>query len=781
MRCRLTDLPPARPQHSLARGGAMARPSSEGTTLEVPLLPGYEPGEPIHDSSAAVVYRAKRVSDGAHVVVKRSQGHSVSVRQLTRYRNEYELLRSIDCRGVVKAHDLLRHDGHVALVLEDLPGMSLRAWIDSAPDAPIRERLAIAIQLAEIVASVHAASVIHKDVSSHNVVYDPAGRSCTLIDFGIATRLRSEESKFGAATALEGTLAYIAPEQTGRMNRSLDHRADLYSLGVTLYELFTGELPHKTADQLEMVHFHIAGKPVPPRDRHPRVPDSLSDIVLKLLQKEPGDRYQSAAGLVADRRRCLAAIDAGRPGDRCALGSADVVDRFEPPQKLYGRTAETGMLLASFERVARGGVEPVTVAGQPGIGKTSLVQEIYQPITRQRGYFVSGKFDLLQQNVPFSALVTALQDLVQQLLTEGPEEIAAWRAAIEAAVHPNGQLIVDVVPALELIIGPQPRAPELEAVEAQNRFHLAFQNFVQLFCKKSHPLVLFLDDMQWADPASLNLITRIVSARATESLLLVLTYRDSEVAASHPFMLAVKEQTKQGVPVQAIELEPLDVPEVAELVADTLRQDAAAAMPLAEIVQQKTGGNPFFMRQFLQALYGAQLISFDSQAKRFRYDVAAVKGAAITENVAELLATKLQRLPADTQRTLRVAAVIGSRFDLRLLANVQQQSAATTDESLRPAIEAGLIAPLAGLESLDADAFQSPLVYGRFAFRHDRVQQAAYVTLPEAERPALHLAIGRAGLAMTPATELESRLFDIVGHLNAGRALIGDEAERLRL
>ena len=428
-------------------------------TLEALKFPGYQHGERIHDSSAAVVYRARRVSDAASVVIKRSQGHSVSVRQLTRYRNEYELLRSLDCRGVVKAHDLLRHDGHVALVLEDLPGMSLRSWIKCSPEAPIGERLAIAIELAEIVASVHAANVIHKDVSSHNVVYDAQTRRCTLIDFGIATRLRSEESEFKAAGALEGTLAYIAPEQTGRMNRSLDHRADLYSLGVTLYELFTGELPHESADQLEMVHFHIAGKPVPPRERHARVPEALSEIVLKLLQKEPEDRYQSAAGLVADLRRCLAALDAGRPVERFELGSADVVDRFDPPQKLYGRAAETSALLASFERVARGGVETVTVAGQPGIGKTSLVQEIYQPITKRRGYFVAGKFDLLQQNVPFSALVAALQDLVQQLLMEGEEEIAAWREAIDAAVHPNGQLIVDVVPALELIIGPSPVSP----------------------------------------------------------------------------------------------------------------------------------------------------------------------------------------------------------------------------------------------------------------------------------------------------------------------------------
>ena len=309
--------------------------------MEAAQLPGYEHGQPIHESSATLVHRARRAGDGACVVIKRSHGQSASARQLTRYRNEYELLRLLDCAGVVKAYELLRHNGQVALVLEDLPGVSLRRWIESSPEAPIRERLTVAIRLAETVAAVHAANIIHKDVSSHNVVYEADTGRCTLIDFGIATRLRSEERQFQAAAALEGTLAYIAPEQTGRMNRSLDYRADLYSLGITLYELFTGSLPHETADPLEMVHFHIAGKAVPPCDRDPRVPEAVSDVVLKLLQKEPEYRYQSAIGLAADLRRCLAELDSGGTLAPFLLGSADAIDRFDPPQKLYGRAPET--------------------------------------------------------------------------------------------------------------------------------------------------------------------------------------------------------------------------------------------------------------------------------------------------------------------------------------------------------------------------------------------------------------------------------------------------------
>ena len=744
-------------------------------------LPGYQRGEPIQDSSASSVYRARRLSDGACVVVKRSRGKEVSAGQLTRYRNEFELLRAIASDGVVKAYELVRHDGQIALVLEDLPGVSLRRWLESQIGATLEQRLRIAAQLAKVVAEVHAANVIHKDISSHNVVYDAESGRCTLIDFGIATRLRSEENKFQAPAALEGTLAYIAPEQTGRMNRSLDYRADLYSLGVTLYELFTGVLPHESADPLEMVHFHIAGKPVPPRERSANVPVAVSDIVMKLLQKEPENRYQSANGVAADLSACVAVVAAGGALEPFPLGLQDTIDRFEPPQKLYGRSAETQILLQSFERVARGAVEAVMVAGQAGIGKTTLVQEIYQPITLRRGYFIAGKFDQLQQNVPFSALVTALHDLVQQLLTESEEQIEGWRRAIVEAVSPNGQLMVDVVPALELIIGKQPRVVELDAFEAQNRFNLVFQNFLQVFCKPSHPLVLFLDDMQWADAASLNLVTLIVSARATESLLLVTTYRDNEVSANHPLMLAAKEQARQGVQIHSINLRPLSAPDVVELVADSLHKDVAEALPLAEVVHQKTGGNPFFMRQFLEALHDSKLIQFDAREGAFRYDLGAVKNAAITENVAEFLAAKLEKLPRATRDVLRAAAAIGNRFELRVLARVEDRSAGETAATLAPAISEGFIAPLSGLEAADPDALDAPLVYGRFAFLHDRVQQAAYATLSANDKPALHLAIGRALLAGASAAEIDVRLFDIVNHLNHGSELIGDHAERWRL
>ncbi len=699
-------------------------------------LPGYQRGEPIHDSSASSVYRARRTSDGACVVVKRSRGAVVSAGQLTRYRNEFELLSSLESEGVVKAHDLVRHEGQIALVLEDVPGLSLRRWIETqvGEDARSPSRDRHATRRDRSAKCTRRTSFTKTSAATTSSTTPSRGAASSSIS---ASRrgLRSEENKFQAPAALEGTLAYIAPEQTGRMNRSLDYRADLYSLGVTLYELFTGVLPHDSSDPLEMVHFHIAGKPVPPRERRASVPEAVNDIVMKLLQKEPENRYQSAAGLAADLRKCRAALAAGGQLERFALGLHDAVDRFEPPQKLYGRSAETKVLLQSFERVARGGVEAVMVAGQAGIGKTSLVQEIYQPITHRRGYFVAGKFDQLQQNVPFSALVTALQDLVQQLLTESEEAIASWRRAIRDAVHPNGQLIVDVVPALELIIGKQPRVPELEAFEAQNRFNLVFQNFVQVFCKRAHPLVLFLDDMQWADAASLNLVTldrvgarhRVAAARHDLS-----RQRGVSQSSVHARREGAGEAGRAD-PHRSIS-SALGAPEVAEFVADALHQEVATAMPLAEIVHQKTAGNPFFMRQFLQALYDSKLIYFEPRDGAFRYDADAVKNAAITENVAEFLAAKLEKLPRATREVLRVAAAIGNRFELKVLARVDERSAAETAATLQPAIDEGFIAPLSGLESVDPNALEAPLVYGRFAFLHDRVQQAAYATLVERQQ-----------------------------------------------
>jgi predicted ATPase/serine/threonine protein kinase/signal transduction histidine kinase len=769
-----------------ARTGHAAKPAAGRHESSVSILSTYDIGECLHDGDESSVHRARRRADGLRVVLKLSKGAAASSRQLTRFRNEYDLLSTLACDGVVTTLGLVKHGGQLALVLEDLGGESLK-------QALLRGRLSLeqcldlGRRLAEILGRVHAASVIHKDVNPHNVVYDRETGACTLIDFDIATRLRTETSRFGSATALEGTLHYIAPEQTGRMSRTLDQRADLYSLGVALYEMFTGVLPHDGADPLEIVHFHIAGRVTPPQAVDPLIPQGVSDIVLKLLAKAPEDRYQSAAGVAADLACCLEQLRADGRIRAFPLATADVVSRFDPPQKLYGRDPEVRALLQSFERVAAGSVETVLVSGHGGIGKTALVQEIYEPVTRRRGYFAAGKFDQLRRDIPFSGLVGALEDLVQQLLTEGEAELEHWRRAIQAAVAPNGRLLTDVVPTLELIIGPQPAVAELDTVESQHRFNNVFQAFAKLLCTKgcpsdAHaPLVLFLDDMQWADAASLHLVTLLLTSPATESLLLIQAYRDAEVEPGHPFALALAEQRAAGTRTEKIELGPLTIDRVAMFVADATREDVAAALPLAQTVARKTGGNPFFMRQFLQALHDEKLIVFDAHARAFRYSIAAIESATITENVAELLARKIAGMPEFTRSVLALAAAVGNDFDLDTLSIICNSGAGDVAAALEPAVRDGLIAPASVLVSLDPGELNAPLGYEHYRFLHDRVQQAAYATIPEDRRPALHLSIGRVLLVNAAAGAVESRIFDVVHHMNHGIGLIADAGERLQL
>ncbi len=744
-------------------------------------VPGYELDGLLHESARSLVWRAVRLRDGAKVALKCLPGGAVSARQFTRFRNEYELLRSLDIPGVVRVHELVRTHGQLALVLDLFAGPSLLQWVRRDQPA-LEQRLKAAIAAARVIGQVHAAGVIHKDITSHNLLHDAGNGEIRLIDFGLATRLRSQENKFRFATALEGTLAYIAPEQTGRMNRSVDHRADWYSFGVTLHELFSGRLPRESQDPLELVHFHIAGN-APPLHELAGIPEALSAVVGKLMRKTPEERYQSAAGVVADLERCLHGLREG--GDALAVfmpGECDVIEHFEPPQRLYGREHETAELIGAFGQVAEGGVCAVRLAGGAGIGKTSLVQEMHQDITRARGLFASGKFDQLRHDVPFSALVGALQELVEQLLTGGPEAVEHWRQQILAAVGVNGRVLLDVIPSLELIIGVQPEVAALTGVEAQNRFTLVFQKFIQVFARRAHPLVLFLDDMQWADQASLNLLTQMLSRPGIEALLVVQAYRDQQLDAAHPLLLALQEQDRRGVAARSIHLQPMRPEDVAALLAEALRAVAPEEVAeLAALICQKTGGNPFFVRQFLRSLHADGLLTFDAALRRFTWDLAAVRGATITENVADFLASKLARLPAGTRDALKFAAAVGARFDLATLATVLRTDEQQAAERLKPALAGELVLALTPLESVDTDAIDSPLVYRRYAFLHDRVQRAAYDLIAAQDIPALHLQIGRLLWSGRSAEELGARLYEVVNHLNLGEPVMDDAAERLEL
>ncbi|MDF5740261.1 MULTISPECIES: AAA family ATPase [unclassified Nostoc] len=576
-------------------------------------LPGVAIQSKIYESSASLVYRGIRVQDNRSLIVKMLKQDYPSTQELTRYKQEYEITRSLNLQGVIKAYSQQEYQRTLVILLEDFGGESLEQWMHKCPETfspmPLSTFLRLAIDLTDILGRIHAADVIHKDINPGNIVLNPHTGVVKIIDFGIATRFNRTNPTFKSHHALEGTLLYLSPEQTGRMNRLLDYRTDFYSLGVTFYELLTGQLPFPTTDILELVHCHIAKQPPPPDELNATIPKAVSNIIMKLMAKNAEDRYQNAWGIKADLEICAEQLTEIGKIDNIQLGLLDIQDRFQIPQKLYGRDKEVAMLIATFERVAASPnhaeniseqeqnsnsafpVEMMLVSGYAGIGKSALVQEIYKPITQKRGYFISGKFDQFQRDIPYSAIADALQKLVQQLLGESDEQVQQWRSRLLAALGNNGQIIIDVIPEVELIIGKQPPAPEVGTTEAQNRFNRIFQSFVRVFCSKEHPLVIFLDDLQWIDSATLKLIELMLLDEQIQSLFLIGAYRDNEVNSTHLLALMLERLRKQGVVFQKIILTPLTLEPLSQLIAETLHQNTDNVHSLAELVLRKTERN----------------------------------------------------------------------------------------------------------------------------------------------------------------------------------------------
>ncbi|TAG48376.1 MAG: PAS domain S-box protein [Oscillatoriales cyanobacterium] len=736
--------------------------------------------------------RGIREQDNRAVIAKVLKQDYPSPHELTRYRQEYEITRSLNIEGVVKAYSQQDYQRTLVILLEDFGGESLEYWMRQQLDfypMPLSVFLNMAIAITDTLGKIHAAHVIHKDINLSNIVFNPKTGVVKIIDFGIATRFSRTNPTFKSLHLLEGTPAYLSPEQTGRMNRMLDYRTDFYSLGVTFYELLTGHLPFPATNMLELVHCHIAKQPVPPHEMNAAIPKPISDIILKLMAKNAEDRYQSAWGIKADLELCDRQFAEMGRIDRIQLALQDVCDRFQIPQKLYGREKEIALLLAAFDRVAslennriagfqnnseiRFKVEMMLVSGYAGIGKSALVQELYKPITAKRGYFISGKFDQFQRNIPYSAIVDALRKLVQQLLSEPDEQLEQWRSQILNALGSNGQLMIDVIPEVELIIGKQPPVPEVGATEAQNRFNRVFQQFIRVFCSEEHPLAIFLDDLQWIDSATLKLIELMLLDEQAQSLFLIGAYRDNEVTPTHPLSLMLSELRKQGAVLQEIVLSPLMLEPLSQLIAETLHQNTDTVRSLAELVLRKTEGNPFFVSEFLRLLYSENLLSFDAENLSWQWNLAQIQAQNMTDNVVELLLLKLQKLPEGTQQMLRLAACVGAEFDLETLAIICEQSPQTISLDLLAAIQAGLIQPLS---ELDED-----LLVQEYKFLHDRVQQAAYALIDESHKQVVHLQIGRNLLKKTLPEQLSERLFEIVDHLNHGAELVSAQLERTKI
>ncbi|MBI3395224.1 MAG: AAA family ATPase, partial [Spirochaetia bacterium] len=754
-------------------------------------IPGYRVVEEIYSSARTTITRAYRLEGERPVLLKALSAKHPDAIDIARIRREYEILTLLTGRdpvpGVVACLGLETWRNFPVLVLEDTKSVSLSASLKTRP-VRLLDFCQTALALAAALSGLRRHHVVHKEICPDNVVITPDGRPI-LVDFGIASRLSSETAQSASIAGLEGNLAFIAPEQTGRMNRVVDYRSDFYSLGAVFYQMLAGRPPFVAVDPNELVHSHIARAPDPLKRSKAGedVPGFVNGIILKLLSKAPEDRYQSSYGLIHDLERASRALTEGAPVS-FVLGERDVPDTLQIPQKLYGRERPLEILTKTFMDASRGAKCFLSVSGEAGVGKSVLIQEIRRPVAEKRGFFLSGKFDQYRRDIPYQALVQAFQVLIRSLLSESNARIEVWKHRIVSALGMNAQVLVDIIPELHYILGEQAPVPELSPTESRNRLLTTFQNFIKVFCGEEHPLLLFLDDVQWADSGTLELVPSLLSDPALSHLLIIAAYRDTETGESHPLFLAVEELRRSGVPVERLKLNPLGPVDVDRFIADALflESDASGAKApptdLSEFVFRKTNGNPFFVASLLSNLAESGLVYFSADKGRWDWDMLRIKASGVSDDVLALLASNIQKISPLSRATLKVASCLGNQFDLLTLSKVLQTPAQETAQALDELLTEGFLLPTNDRYKYAASGASDELlrVVG-YRFVHDRVHQAAYSLLSDEERQRLHLTIGRAMLNSLDHAGIEENILDIVNHLNAGRNLILDPDELVKL
>ncbi len=719
----------------------------------------------IYESKKSKIYFLEQSEFGHPILLKSLNYEFPTPKDIAQFYNEFEIINGLGLRGVRNALKKLKYNGRHAIYMEWVQGQTVKEAF-KGKQKDILDFLHISIRIAEAVGELHEQNIIHKDVTGNNIIVNIQDRWIKIIDFGLASKISLKTQHLGNPEHLDGTLEYLSPEQTGRMNRVIDYRTDLYSLGIVLYEMLTGATPFEGLDPLGIVHGHIASMPSSVKNVNPIIPEQISAIIDLLLAKNSEDRYQSAFGLKYDLEICLEQYQKIKRIDFFQLRTQDFSGRFNLPQKLYGREEELSILLSKFEEVANGKQQLVLVAGYSGTGKSALIHEIHKPITQKAGYFVEGKFDQYQRDVPYFAILKAFEELIDILMGESSSRLSVIRENILNAIGEEGKVLTEVLPSLELIIGPQPDVPELGGNESRNRFNYVFKKFANSLSKKEYPVVIFIDDLQWADSSSLSLLEALNIDQENAYMMFIGAYRDNEVSASHPFAIMINELRKAGGEIYDLKIGNLTIEDVSMLVADTLEKAYEEVIDLAELAYGKTQGNAFFITQFLRSLYEERLLFFDRDKKTWEYDLRQIKEKNITENVVELMAGKVTKLPEATQGILQVAACFGNQFDSETLQLIHEKGIEQTLIDLEPALIEGLVLPKGD--------------YG-FKFAHDRIQQAVYSLIKETERDVIHLKIGKLLLENTSEEKLDSRLFDIVNQLNRGVKLIDNPSERENL
>ncbi|MCP4399526.1 MAG: serine/threonine-protein kinase PknK, partial [bacterium] len=747
-------------------------------------ITGYTISTIIHEGTRSLVCRGTRNTDNTSVVLKILHRNYPSPEELARFRREYEISKNLKIDEVVQVYALESYKKSLAIVMEDFNGISL-AEILHTQKLSVSEFLDLALKICAIVGKIHQQHVMHKDLNPSNILLQREQDQVKIIDFGIAANFSYNESEIPTKT-LEGTLAYIAPEQTGRMHRNIDYRSDFYSLGVTFYEMLLGFLPFQSSDTIELVHSHLARAPRPPYEVNQQIPKPISDIIMKLMAKTAEERYQSISGLMSDLRKCREQLQFAGHIQYVAIGQDDVAESFHIPQTLYGREQPLQSLMEEFSALKQGARRCVLVSGYSGIGKTELIQALQTPVLEQGGYFSSGRFEDFKKHVQYSAILQALQELFQQILTEDDARLLQWKEKIVSVLGENAQILIELIPELGIILGSQHKAPSLSSTEARKRVQRILLDILPLFGSVERPLLIFLDNLHWIDSLSGGFLQQLLTRPDMRHLIVIGAYRNHEVTPDHPLAKLIADLRLEELPLLEIELAPLSLAVLSRLLADTLHDSKETLIPLAKLILEKTGGNPLAVKEFLKLIHTEHLLSFDLQSGHWQWSLEQIQGMNMTENVVEFMAAKIQKLPLNTQRFLQCAACIGSRCDLHMIAAVMECTEAEAASEIERVIHEGFLRPsdesyqyMKFFNASELKEFAPHVVYN---FSHNRFQEDALHLLPQGELGRFHLRIGRHLLRCDLHQSTgEDASAEIVEHLNLGADLIDDEEERVQL